>query len=305
MFAVVEQYEDGKYGLLDTDSGVITAYTLDELRKLLSHTSIYGFNWTSKKPRVSKSNVVVRQLLSDIRLERELKGMGMIVKRNAPRALSECMSDIDILGDISNDKVLSTTLMYCNVGRKDRIEIPWGFEAVTAPYEQNRDIQYRVEVDAVELPSTMRVIDRYTFADCRNLGKIVLPDKVERIGAFAFAGCSSLTDVRFSDSFDGTGCGEGVFCKCESLKTIDLSGFKRIPDSMFDGCTALESVIFGKDLVEIGDNAFYNTNLQQVVLPADVHIGACAFAECKRLSTIIAKGYRSESNSFAGSGLML
>lgn len=40
----------------------------------------------------------------------------------------------------------------------------------------------------VRLPSTLRRIEYYAFQNCKNLKKIVLPDKLEYVGQYCFWG---------------------------------------------------------------------------------------------------------------------
>ncbi len=91
-----------------------------------------------------------------------------------------------------------------------------------------------------------------------------------------------------------------IFCKCESLTSIDIPnsvtsigfcfpyGHDAYYDGVFSGCTNLKRVSIGKSVVTIGDYAFYCcTGLTSISIPNSVtSIGQYAFLGCTGLTSI-------------------
>ncbi len=57
-----------------------------------------------------------------------------------------------------------------------------------------------VEIPTLELPSTVKTIGDYSFANCGKLTEVHIPSSVKNIGNYAFAYCDNLKDIYF----DGT-----------------------------------------------------------------------------------------------------
>lgn len=95
----------------------------------------------------------------------------------------------------------------------------------------------------------------YLYGDS-NITTFVIPDNIEFVNSEAFANCSQLHDVIF---------GKGV--------SIIYYG-------AFEGCTELSNVTLNEGLLEIGQYAFRNTNIEKLRLPSTLrHIDAQAFSE--------------------------
>lgn len=95
----------------------------------------------------------------------------------------------------------------------------------------------------------------YLYGDS-NITTFVIPDKIEFVNSGAFANCSQLYDVIF-----GT----------------DVSV---IYYGAFEGCTELTNVTLNDGLLEIGQYAFRNTNIEKLRLPSTLRsIDVQAFPE--------------------------
>ena len=106
-----------------------------------------------------------------------------------------------------------------------------------------------------------------SFADNKDIEKVVITDNIKSIGAEAFSGCTNLKSV-----------------------TIPAS-VKKIADGAFKGCKKLKNFTIGSEVTEIGDNAFADCQtLTRVIIPAKVTmIGKNAFKGNKKLKIIIIK----------------
>ena len=109
---------------------------------------------------------------------------------------------------------------------------------------------------------------------------INIPSTVTEIGSFAFYCCSNLSKVVLSD------------------------GLKKIGDSLFRSCRALESITLPSTVTEIGESAFASCrNLQEVVLHENLQkIGREAFRDCSTLErfTVPSKVTCIEKETFDG-----
>lgn len=108
--------------------------------------------------------------------------------------------------------------------------------------------------------SACREIPDRTFAECRQMKILVLPDALEEIGAEAFYKCEELTRVRLPDT----------------LRKIGKRGFYQC---------GLEELHLPEHLEYIGESAFLKCKkLEYVRVPESVRmIGKWAFHGCGRL----------------------
>ena len=122
--------------------------------------------------------------------------------------------------------------------------------------------------------SACREIPDRTFAECRQMKILVLPDALEEIGAEAFYKCEELTRVRLPDTLRKIGkrgfyqcgleelhlpehleyIGESAFLKCKKLEYV------RVPESVrmigkwaFHGCGRLKKLEIHHDPEEVGE----------------------------------------------------
>ena len=81
------------------------------------------------------------------------------------------------------------------------------------------------ELTNVVIPATYKgrpVVGVRSFAQCKTLKSITIPDSVTSIGAWAFSECYSLTSITIPASV--TSIGENAFNSCTSLTSINFEG---------------------------------------------------------------------------------
>lgn len=89
-------------------------------------------------------------------------------------------------------------------------------------------------------------LDSESFAGCKNLTEVSLPNSFESIPAGWFANCTKLTSILIPDNVMTIGAGA------------------------FEGCTSLKNIMIGNGLREIGTNAFNKcTNLTDLYYSGD------------------------------------
>lgn len=166
------------------------------------------------------------------------------------------------------------------------------------------------------IPSEVRSIGSYAFAECSGLSEITVPGTVEIIGPEAFACCHNLTAVTLEEGIRSIGIGKAkygaAFWDCPRLTHLEIPAtveniglgmtryckgltsltvregnatyrsegnciIRRADDVLVMGCPA--SVI-PEGIREIMEEAFEACALKDVVIPEGVEvIGASAFAE--------------------------
>ena len=133
-------------------------------------------------------------------------------------------------------------------------------------------------------------IGEQAFSGCTSLNNLLITESLREIGARAFYGCSALQDLNYIYNEDYTvrssleRVGAFAFKNTkidtilipESLKTIGDGAF-RYDKSSKSGLGG--SLVFGKNLVSVGEAAFENTRVSGVKFDnANTEIGAYAFA---------------------------
>jgi len=156
------------------------------------------------------------------------------------------------------------------------------------------------------------------FSQNRVLTSVFLPKNVYVIGANAFFGCDKLTLISFSEGLEFINI--SAFSGCTALESLNLpSTVTDVQPSAFSGCTALKfltvaegsktyrhegnclirksdnTVVLGcsgskipKSVKAIGDQAFYNMGITEVLMPDSVlTVGNQAFGMNAALSTLV------------------
>ena len=181
-------------------------------------------------------------------------------------------------------------------------------------------------LQTVSIPSSLTKIGTQAFFGCSRLQNVTLPESLTEIGYQAFRDCDALTSITFPDNLQNLG--EQAFLITESdrhvgslrtvtfgknvpsfltssgatstspqlftgqnqLKTVDMSRCEttEISAGLFNGLTALETIIFPTGLTEIGNNAFTNCKgLKSLDFPDSLAtIGESAFSGCTGLTYI-------------------
>ena len=135
------------------------------------------------------------------------------------------------------------------------------------------------KLESVKLNASCRYLAEMSFKGCSALKSIEIPPSVKEIGAQAFKNCQSLPSVRIPDgckvkrrAFEGcaslesvvipnikidSNCGYSEIFDRNYVKRIEIAdGVENLPQRAFKGFYALETLVLGKDVSNIGDFAF-------------------------------------------------
>ncbi len=121
-------------------------------------------------------------------------------------------------------------------------------------------------IESVSLGSTVSVIRKNAFKDCKNLTTFYMPDNVIHIEESLFEGCISLENVRLSESI--VTLPEGAFKGCSSLRSLNLpQSIRGIESECFFLCVHLEKLTFPDNIYSIGYSAFSGVALKVLNIP--------------------------------------
>jgi hypothetical protein len=139
---------------------------------------------------------------------------------------------------------------------------------------------------------------RGAFANCPTLTSVTLPTNLVSIGIHAFFSCPNLTNVLIADGI--TNIGAYAFTLCTSLTTITVDtnnpAFSSVAGVLFNRNQTtlvqypgglLGSYMIPSTVTSIGDEAFQNTFLTNIIIPDSVtNIGNNAFGADTNLVTV-------------------
>jgi len=145
-------------------------------------------------------------------------------------------------------------------------------------------------------------VEDYAFYSCSRLQKI----DVTSVGNFAFSGCSFLLEVNMHDDDDSDNSqsiGDYAFYNCSRLSGITFpANLRNIGDNAFSQ-SGLKEVLFNRNLQKIGEWAFFNCeNLTKVENPLDgllTYVGNGAFRDCQNLKSVrLCNGFQVVKSTF-------
>lgn len=172
-------------------------------------------------------------------------------------------------------------------------------------------------LSSINISDATTEIPNYCFQECTNLSSISMPSTITTIGGGAFWGCSSLNTIDLSNiqyikgeafllsgitgvidlpniiSLGGYNNKSGVFKACQNITQVNLGsnfdGNMTYSDSMFEGCSSINSVTGFDDVTSIGSFMFKNSHIQSVDFDFSkiTSIGVHAFYNCSNLNKTI------------------
>lgn len=167
------------------------------------------------------------------------------------------------------------------------------------------------EVDLSETSITS--LSEYTFSDCNNIKKILLPQKLTSIGSNCFSQCTSLNSkVELPDGIKTIGY--GAFYNAPVIIPYFPQSLTNIGSRAFFSGLRNVSVVLTSPKLTIGESAFYNCpNLKCVELPVGVSTltGDGWFNYCPietitlRSATMVSRSNRSIVSSDTRAGITL
>ncbi len=112
----------------------------------------------------------------------------------------------------SGDFVIKGAVLTEYNGSSTEVIIPHGVEKIADGAFRNSGIT------GVILPSSLKEIGLYAFADCKNLSSVVIPESVRYVGNRAFWRCTNLSEIEFLN--ENTQLGDGVILGTAAYKSF-------------------------------------------------------------------------------------
>lgn len=141
-------------------------------------------------------------------------------------------------------------------------------------------------LEEISIPEGVTTLGEELFCSCTKLKSITLPETLLVLGDNMFFDCSSLLEVEIPERVETIPY--GLFTNCTSLARVKLSsGVLVIEAEAFWECSSLKALTLPDKLVFLGDRAFYNSAIENIVFPDKrVFIGENIFDFCEELEVI-------------------
>ena len=138
----------------------------------------------------------------------------------------------------------------------------------------------------IMLPNGLKNIGVGAFDSCTSLTSINIPESVTNIERGVFSDCSSLTSINIPESVTNIEC--GAFSDCSSLTSFTIPKHVTcIESGTFKGCSKLANIDIPEWITSIGDQAFAESGLKNVVIPASVtDFSDGMFSDCNELQYV-------------------
>ena len=158
------------------------------------------------------------------------------------------------------------------------------------------------------LPSSVKEIAAYAFANNKNITKVVLHDGLETLGEYAFASAavqvvewsklgSQITEIP-EGAFKGsmvksivlpdsvTHVGDFAFAN-SALQSFTADGLQSLGNNVFESCNALQEIALCDGIKTMGDRVFKDCeSLHTVVMPSVEKLGAHTFEGAEALKKV-------------------
>lgn len=199
------------------------------------------------------------------------------------------LKDIFIHKDNSHYKFRQTELYEADVNKIEQIH--WSVfkeEKLSLSACRIGDCAYRSHSTIKELilKDDVESIGISAFKDCENLFKLTIENQMTLLGIAAFQGCKALQQIQLPPYKH---LSESIFSGCSNLNTIVLpEGVESIGDCVFQDCGSLKNCTFPNTVKIIGAGVFYNClQLKELRLNTGLQeIGSFAFKNCTSLVNV-------------------
>ena len=124
------------------------------------------------------------------------------------------------------------------------------------------------------------------FAGCTSLKEITIPSSLKQIPYYCFADCTSLERVIIEEGVEYVG--REAFARTGVKEIVIPASTKGIWGSAFQDCASLQTVTLNEGITSIEEYAFANTGVKAIAFPESMtYVGANAFNTCESLETLV------------------
>ncbi len=151
-------------------------------------------------------------------------------------------------------------------GNSSKLEtVTFGSLSSTFKKLPNYMFQNDAKLTGFTIPAQITELGTYVFSGCASITSLEIPETLTKIGNYAFGG-TGLTSVTLHSKFTNSSFGTYLFNNCVNLKTVTFLPkedgtypITQLPDQMFYGCTALDTINiydFADKITKIGKSTF-------------------------------------------------
>lgn len=142
------------------------------------------------------------------------------------------------------------------------------------------------KLNKVNIPSTLKSIETYSFGLTTSLKEIELPKNLINFGESVFEG-SGITKIVMNNKLEFLP--SETFANAYRLKKVTLpSNLKVIGDSAFEGCRSLYSLELPESVEKLEKEAFKHSKIRNIRLPNSLReIDSACFSLCDNLGKIV------------------
>lgn len=160
------------------------------------------------------------------------------------------------------------------------------------------------DINYLSIPSTIKSIGKYAFADCGSSMTVNIADLAawcemklgnEHASPLSSAGKVLVCDIETTTiniPNTVTSIGKFTFYQCRKIKSLSIPGcVNKIGGSAFEDCTGLTSLSLSYGIVSIGGSSFEGcTGLKEVSIPGSINvISINAFKNCRNLISVVSE----------------
>lgn len=271
------------YGFSNT--GITKVILPEGIKKIEAHAfsgchKLESIEFPSTLDSIKNNAFYECDALTSVTLPSNLKGLG-------EQAFANCHQLRNITIPASLDTIHYKAFSNCDSLRT--IVIPAGVKRIKSLAFESCD-----SLETVVLPSSLLSIGGKVFAET-NLKTVTVPEGITELSGGTFQACKKLKsvvlpstlkkllytndEVKDEGIWGGTRIQAGVFSECSQLSEINLpNGLTDIDTQTFQSCSQLKNITLPEGLSTIGQSAFSQTGLEQLIIPNKVTtIGESAF----------------------------
>lgn len=189
---------------------------------------------------------------------------------------------------IGRDSKRCEVTIHKYLGNKKKVIVPSAIEKISVTKLMNT-FTGQAEIEYIDLPRYLKVINADTFRDCKSLKSITLPLSLDEICSNSFKNCVSLEKISLYNSiliYKNMKLGQNAFENCPNIH--DKNGFFIMDAYLFSYNGKETNIEVPYGVIKICEYAFVgNKTVENVTIPSSVSkIGTSAFANCKKLREI-------------------
>ncbi len=234
-------------------------------------TSLSSINYNANITRVPKEAFRECSSISEISLPDYVLSVEDRAFFGCSGLESVDLSHVEVIGIAILDNASSIKTLKLN-----KIDENEGLDALGC---SSQKLEYIEIKNAEKLPNGF-------LSGSNKLKTVVLPANLKTIGDKAFYGCGNMTSINIPANV--TAIGKEAFSNCSALINISIIGVTELSNSLFSGCSSLETITLNSNLTRVGDSAFAGcSSLKESHLPASVtYVGSGAYYGCSSLSEL-------------------